>query len=30
VLDYASWARDLSNERITDIAHDYLGEINLV
>ena len=26
VLDYASWVQDLSNEAITDIADDYLGE----
>ncbi len=25
-LDYASWAKDLSNERITEIANAYLGE----
>jgi len=25
VLDYASWVKDLSNERITDIANKYLG-----
>ena len=25
-LDYASWVKDLSNERITEIAHGYLGE----
>ncbi|NQT80770.1 MAG: DUF91 domain-containing protein [Candidatus Aminicenantes bacterium] len=26
VLDYASWVKDLSNERITEIANEYLGE----
>lgn len=26
VLDYASWVKDLSNERITEIANAYLGE----
>lgn len=26
VLDYASWVKDLSNERITEIANDYLGD----
>lgn len=26
VLDYASWVKDLSNERITEIADQYLGE----
>lgn len=26
VLDYASWVKDLSNEKITEIANDYLGE----
>ena len=25
-LDYASWAKDLSNEKITEIANAYLGE----
>lgn len=25
-LDYASWVRDLSNEQITSIADDYLGD----
>jgi len=25
-LDYASWIKDLSNERITEIAGNYLGE----
>jgi len=25
VLDYASWVKDLSNERITEIANKYLG-----
>ena len=25
-LDYASWVVDLSNDKITDIANDYLGE----
>lgn len=25
-LDYASWAKDLSNEKITEIANRYLGE----
>jgi hypothetical protein len=25
ILDYASWVKDLSNERITEIASDYLG-----
>ncbi len=25
ILDYASWVRDLSNEKITDIANSYLG-----
>jgi len=25
VLDYASWIKDLSNERITEIANEYLG-----
>ena len=24
-LDYASWAKDLSNDKITDIANNYLG-----
>lgn len=26
VLDYASWIKDLSNEKITDIANNYLGD----
>ena len=26
VLDYASWVKDLSNEKITDIANNYLGD----
>ena len=26
VLDYASWVKDLSNEKITEIANKYLGE----
>lgn len=26
VLDYASWVKDLSNERITELADQYLGE----
>ncbi|RKY75542.1 DUF91 domain-containing protein [candidate division KSB1 bacterium] len=26
VLDYASWVKDLSNEKITDLANKYLGE----
>ena len=26
VLDYASWVKDLSHERIADIANSYLGE----
>lgn len=26
VLDYASWVKDLSNERITEIANKYLGK----
>jgi len=26
VIDYASWVKDLSNERITDIANNYLGD----
>ena len=26
VLDYASWAKDLSNERITEIANKHLGK----
>jgi hypothetical protein len=26
VLDYASWAKDLSNDRITELANRYLGE----
>jgi len=26
VLDYASWVEDLSNERLTAIANDYLGD----
>jgi len=25
-LDYASWAKDLSNEKITEIANDYLSD----
>lgn len=25
VLDYASWVKDLSNDRITEIANEYLG-----
>lgn len=27
VLDYASWVKDLSNEKITGIANEYLGEM---
>ena len=26
VLDYASWVKDLSNEKITEIANRYLGD----
>lgn len=26
ILDYAAWAKDLSNDRITEIANRYLGE----
>lgn len=26
VLDYASWTKDLSNEKITEIANEYLGD----
>ena len=26
VLDYASWIKDLSNEKITEIANKYLGD----
>lgn len=26
ILDYASWVKDLSNERITEIANKYLGD----
>jgi len=26
VLDYASWVKDLSNEKLTEIAEEYLGE----
>jgi hypothetical protein len=26
VLDYASWVKDLPNEKITDIANNYLGD----
>jgi len=26
ILDYASWVKDLSNEKITDMANNYLGD----
>lgn len=26
ILDYAAWAKDLSNDRITEVANRYLGE----